>query len=226
MLEPWRTIIGEYVWPEATEQNPHLAAAILRQDAASARRGQGVTYPQLTHAFEDGGYQAVDVRPVLPESFWSFTCAAVADYLRCQRDGDYQVGPEHIDAIWPNVSRRGEYHRPHRHGAFDTIAVGTYYVQAPPSGPAGEGALSLIDPRSTLGGSNVYRQFYNDGEIRLPPLPGLLVVFPPHLLHYVAPHVHETPRISISFNVNIAVLKPRPAVASNVRGHLPLQENQ
>jgi uncharacterized protein (TIGR02466 family) len=207
MLELWSTTVGEYIWGDAPAHNPRLAADILSHATRLDADRQGKTYPELTHIFEEGRFAALDIRPSFSDSFWQFLCAAVSDYLGRLRPGRYEVHPEHITSIWPNVNHEGQYHRPHRHNAVDHVLAGTYYVQVPPLVKEGEGALSLLDPRNGIGGSNTYRWFFNDGEVRLKPEPGYLVLFPPHVLHYVAPHDSEVPRISISFNVTIGVVE-------------------
>src|SRR5262249_16690592 len=86
------------------------------------------------------------------------------------------------------------------------VLVGTYFVSASPKA-SGEGELCLLDPRGIVGGSAEYRRLYNEGEICFAPKPGRLVLFPPHIMHYVAPHQSEEPRTSRSFNVNAQVLR-------------------
>jgi hypothetical protein len=209
VLVLWHTIVGEYVWNDAEAHNERLARRMLEIHREAPARGQGRTYPLLTHLFEDEGFDAIDIRGDLDDGLWSFICDAVGDYMNTVRRGRYRVRREHVTSIWPNVSCRGEYHRPHRHNSVEHVVVGTYYVQVPRFASRDEGSLGLVDPRNTLGGSNDYRRFYQEGEIRIPPRAGQLVLFPPHLLHYVAPHESSEPRISISFNVSICALSER-----------------
>lgn len=57
--------------------------------------------------------------------------------------------------------------------------AGVYDVQVPPVERAKEGASS----------------FYGIGqEVRLAPVPGTLILFPPHFEHYVYPHFPSEPR--------------------------------
>lgn len=206
MLTAWNTLIGEYLRSESERENAELERQILALYEAKGLFGQGRAYPMFTHGFEAGSFAAIDIRPALGGELWDFLCNAVADYLRDVGGGHFSVDRGHFTGLWPNVNQRGEFHRPHRHNPVEHLVVGTYYVSVPPSVDGREGALSLMDPRGSIGGSPAYRRFYSEGEICLQPAPGYLVLFPPHLFHYVSPHTSAQPRVSISFNVSIDVL--------------------
>lgn len=218
MLELWKTVVGEYEWAMAAAHNEGIARAITRTCEEVGVSGQGSTYPKLTHVFEERRYDAIDIRPALPLPFWAFLCVAIQDYLSALAPGEYDVLPDSITSLWPNINRRGEYHRPHRHNAIEHAVVGTYYVQVPPNATQEDGTLTLLDPRNTVGGSNRYRRLHGECDVRLAPRPGYLVLFPPHVMHYVTPHASDVPRISISFNVGIDALdsrRPHSAACQN-----------
>lgn len=206
MLSLWSTPVGEYLFPAAERVNPELGRRVLSLYEATGAFGQGRAYPEFTHRFESGSFDEIDIRPHLGDELWAFLCAAVCDYLQSVRDGDYAVERRHFGSIWPNVSLRGEFHRPHRHNPLEHLVVGTYYVAVPGPSGRGAGALSLMDARASIGGSAMYRRFYSEGEVCLEPSPGYLVLFPPHVYHYVSPHASDEARISISFNVGLDVL--------------------
>jgi uncharacterized protein (TIGR02466 family) len=105
-------------------------------------------------------------------------------------------------AAWANVSRRGNYHTLHNHPG--SCWSGVYYV-ATGSAPAGpehptSGVIDLHDPRPftemTFTPGDPYGQKYP-----MRPEPGMLLMFPGFLYHYVHPFFGEGERISIAFNV-------------------------
>ena len=99
---------------------------------------------------------------------------------------------------WANVARRGNYHRMHNHPG--SAWSGCYYVASPPSEPGTlAGALEFYDPRPFTEMMDVPGSPYGQRMI-VRPLPGLLVLFPSWLYHFVHPSTAETPRISIAFN--------------------------
>lgn len=201
----WHTVIGEYVLSDASSLNTALARSIIGIYDELGARAQGPAYPMLTHVFRERGFAALDVRPYLDSRLREFLRTSVSEYLSLVTRRPIDVSDEHITSIWPNVSQAGQLHRPHRHDCTEHVLVGTYFVAAPP--PArGEGALCLLDPRGIVGGSAEYRRLYNEGEVSFAPEPGKLILFPPHIMHYVAPHTSDVPRISMSFNISAKVL--------------------
>lgn len=208
MFIQWHTVIGEYVLPEAGSLNAELARNILGMYDELDARAQGPAYPMITHIFRERGFAALDVRPHLAGRLREFLRASVSEYLSLVTRRSIEVEDEHVTSIWPNVSQAGQLHRPHRHDCTEHVLVGTYFVAAPPEA-RGEGALCLLDPRGILGGSAEYRRLYNEGEICFAPEPGKLILFPPHIMHYVAPHTSEVSRISLSFNISAKVLDTR-----------------
>lgn len=138
-------------------------------------------------------------------------CHSVARYLAGIRQGSYRPEPADIGWIWPHLSFAGQFHEPHTHSGLNYAVFGAYYVQVPQFERPKEGALSFIDPRGGAIGSDAYANFYGLGrELRLQPVAGTLVLFPPHLKHYVYPHAASTPRISLAFDVSARVLQSQP----------------
>ena len=101
---------------------------------------------------------------------------------------------------WANVSENGHFNMPHFHGASFWAAV--YYVTG---GDDEGGELVLHDPRlpgmamhtGQLGFKNIGAQ----GEFRIQPRPGLMVLFPAWLFHRVEVFRGASPRISIAMNI-------------------------
>jgi uncharacterized protein (TIGR02466 family) len=101
---------------------------------------------------------------------------------------------------WANVNRDGHYNRAHSHGGVHWSGV--YYVAAgnPDGAIANNGVLELIDPRH-LSGAVSPPGFRAGHSLVVTPEPGLLVLFPGWLEHWVTPYRGTGERISIAFNL-------------------------
>lgn len=216
LIKPWATAIGQFSYEGAERLNPGLAAHVLRSCVERGLVGQGERFPLSTHAHAE---LEQALRAALPGEFFEFVCASVARYLNGVRPGQYRVCPEDIGWIWPNLSFAGEFHEPHTHSGVRYAVAGVYYVQVPDFARAKDGALTFIDPRGGAVGSDDYAGFYGLGkELRLQPVAGSLVLFPPHLKHYVYPHAASTPRISLAFDVDARVLQNRSPASQALQG--------
>lgn len=110
---------------------------------------------------------------------------------------------------WVNVNPPGGYNAPHIHP--DALISGTYYVAIPPAGsnPVG-GAIEFSVPHPTLKMSNVFVTPMLAERVRVMPEPGLVLLFPGTLTHWVHPNDSDADRVSISFN---AVIRPKKSLA-------------
>lgn len=96
---------------------------------------------------------------------------------------------------WINIHDRGGFNFLHMHNG--ALLSGTVYLQT----PEGSGALVFRDPRPGPINAAFKGQGANaHNEIHLSPSPGLVVVFPHWLEHYVEPHQGDAPRIAVAFN--------------------------
>lgn len=89
--------------------------------------------------------------------------------------------------FWLNAMPPGSSTSRHDHAEHDELLSGVYYVTAPPD--SGDICFS----------NEPFR-------IRVTPAPGMLLLFPPTLLHWVEPHRGAGLRLSVAFN-----LGPEPA---------------
>jgi uncharacterized protein (TIGR02466 family) len=110
-----------------------------------------------------------------------------------------------IQAIgWINVSGKGAFNAPHDHPGW--VWSGTYYV-AVPSGPSvHSGDIEFLDPRVlaiTVDGANCFA-----GPVTRQPEPGMLLVFPSYLRHWVYPNEQDCDRISVAFNARFVHRMP------------------
>jgi len=108
--------------------------------------------------------------------------------------------PEHASwllSAWANVSRRGDFNRPHTHPG--ATWSGVYYVDHGETKPdAGGAAIHLFDPNPAR--TNIFFPDLSASSVVLKPEPGLMILFPSYVPHAVLPHRGDRPRISIAFN--------------------------
>lgn len=108
---------------------------------------------------------------------------------------------------WANVSRAGDYAKPHVHPSSNFALV--YYPDAGDAEPPapGEkrtsGVLELLDPRGRP------EMFQTPGvspadTLSIAPRTGLMLLFPSWLYHFVNPYKGTRPRISLACNVTVA----------------------
>jgi uncharacterized protein (TIGR02466 family) len=96
---------------------------------------------------------------------------------------------------WINLHDRGGFNFLHVHEGC--LLSGCFYLSV----PEGSGKLVFRDPRPGVIHGYVKGALPNGySDIRLAPEPGLLVLFPCWMEHFVEPHESDEPRISISFN--------------------------
>lgn len=96
---------------------------------------------------------------------------------------------------WINLHDRGGFNFLHVHEGC--LLSGCFYLGV----PEGSGKLVFRDPRPGVIHGYVKGAVPNGySDIQLAPEPGLLVLFPSWMEHFVEPHASDEPRISISFN--------------------------
>ena len=104
---------------------------------------------------------------------------------------------------WFNVNEQGDYNLPHHHSG--NTWSGVYYVQtgAPVSGRPMSGAIEFLDPRVRCDVAPK-RGFSHTGALSITPRPGLLLMFPSYLEHFVHPYHGDGQRITLAFNSLVA----------------------
>ena len=101
---------------------------------------------------------------------------------------------------WANVSGSGHFNMPHVHSGTFWSAV--YYVGV---GDGEGGELVLHDPRMPALAMHAphlaFKGMGPEGEARISPKPGLMVLFPAWLAHSVEPWEGTGQRISVAMNI-------------------------
>lgn len=97
---------------------------------------------------------------------------------------------------WANISRNGDYNKPHNHPG--TVWSGVFYVSLGnrDKQPADNGWIEFMDPRP----GNIYAS-----KVRIAPQEGQALLFPSWLYHYVNPFRGTGERISIAFNTKAEI---------------------
>lgn len=102
---------------------------------------------------------------------------------------------------WGNISRRGNYHRMHNHP--NSAWSGCYYVTGLGTNSNAKnsmgGLLELYDPRHFAEMVDVPGSPYGQ-RVLIRPVPGLMVLFPSWIYHFVHPTDFDGERVSIAFN--------------------------
>ena len=106
-----------------------------------------------------------------------------------------------ILSCWSIINYKHAYNAAHIHA--NALISSAYYVEAPDKC----GDIIFDDPRP---GATIKKGPYssvsewNQGNIRITPKPGLLIMFPSYLTHHVQPNMSEKERTIISFNLDVA----------------------
>jgi uncharacterized protein (TIGR02466 family) len=191
------TLIGRMQISDPAMTNEQLTALVLERERSS---------PSHDHANFGGwhsrsdlldwpGEAVIRLRGWITESLQQMVQAS-AQLPESQARNAPPRGSFHVSA-WANVARRGNYHRMHNHPA--SAWSGCYYVTGTGSDDPLAGVLEFYDPRSFTEMVEVPGSPYGQ-RMLIRPTPGLLVMFPSFLYHFVHPAAADTPRISIAFN--------------------------
>ncbi|PIW27083.1 MAG: hypothetical protein COW30_12020 [Rhodospirillales bacterium CG15_BIG_FIL_POST_REV_8_21_14_020_66_15] len=129
--------------------------------------------------------------------------ATVVDYLRAIGI-DYDV--RWTIHGWPNVNRLGDYHDAHNHPR--SYLSGTYYLKVPATKePMRNRAdlrpshITFYDPRPGINMNSIKGDPYVDPEFTVLPEPGLLMMWPAFLNHFIHPNLSKETRVTVSFNI-------------------------
>lgn len=186
-------------FPDTAETNAALHALALEREKSS---------PGVGRSNVGGWHSAEDVfdwpGPAIA-AFSGYVADGISEITQFSMEGKLK-GPVDIDmdgGAWINLCRDGGYNKIHNHP--DCHWSGVYYVTLgtlAPDAPPGAGKIEFLDPRMGatdlgLNGADAFPKLVVD------PQPGLMVIFPSWLYHYVNPFHGTGERISIAFNVKL-----------------------
>ena len=184
-----------YEWEESEELNSELRQMILDKE----QKTEGLTQSNVGGFHSDwdlltwGG----DAISEFIKRIQSFS-QIMADIHGLEKDKDLQLSL----TAWGNVIRSGGYHIAHSHP--NSHWSGVYYVDVGKidKNHPYNGCLEFVDPRS---GANMVTvdSLPLLNRYHISPMPGLMILFPAYLEHFVHPFIGEGERINIAFNVKI-----------------------
>jgi len=191
-LDPWPTKMVRKVVADCEEPNRELLKLIREWDRASK---------DLTTDYRDNNPFDIDspatnwLRQQVNQTVIEYLSAIGIDFAV-----DWQIHG------WANLNRQGDYHDPHNHP--HSYLSGTYYVKMP-TGRAKRrqrsdvrpNAITFYDPRPGFNMGSIKNDPYVDPEFTVMPEPGLLLLWPAALMHFVHPNLFDETRVSISFNI-------------------------
>lgn len=184
--------------------NPRLLAVAER-----VAREQGFVAGSL----EDGGSTPhdlhLDADPAVQELL-GFCAQAVAHLMCVEKveamglsalDGPDWLPRVRVREMWVSRVVPGNMVMPHAHA--DALWTGVYYVD--PGGDPDEvgGRFHVLSPAPAAARTGSAAVSWADATLAYDPLPGLLLVFPGYLQHFVDVYRGERPRIAIAFNAEI-----------------------
>ncbi len=187
--------------PDWQKVNPRLRDLVLTREAAD---------PGERHSNVRGWHSKADLLlwedpAVATLKTWMIGAAKAVTQATSGAKGEVTGSLELF--AWANVSRRGAYNKIHTHPGHSWS--GTYYVDLgePEADDPDSGLIEFIDPR--VGADSVELPGSPFGrKHRVRPEPGMMLLFPAWLPHYVNPFHGAGERISIAFNINIKSAKP------------------
>ncbi len=192
------TLIGRFQYPKAESINAGLLRVVLEREAAC---------PTVNYANVGGWHSAADLLE-WPSAEIDKLRSWITEALNRMVQATAQLpevqgrpaprGSFGISA-WANISRRNNYHRMHNHP--NSAWSGVYYVTGIPSSSTNAlaGVLELYDPRPFTEMTDVPGSPYGQ-RINIRPMPGMMVLFPSWLYHFVHPSESDSERVSIAFN--------------------------
>ncbi|MFQ6024670.1 MAG: 2OG-Fe(II) oxygenase family protein [Acidiferrobacterales bacterium] len=200
----WPILFLEQTLPGHEHANLELEHLILEREAENE---------SLTTNYLDENLFAIKN----PAIDWLKQCIHKSTIDYCRRAGmDYPI--EWSLQGWANVNRLGDYHDPHNHPY--AYLSGTYYVRVPDSraplrnrADVRPGCITFYDPRSAVNMTAIKDDPQIEPEFTISPKPGMILMWPAFLMHYIHPNLSEALRISISFNL----------IVKNPTNYLPQQ---
>ncbi len=193
------TPVYRHVWPGADAVNAGLRRIILEKEK---------NQPSLGRSNVGGWHSSEDLidwpHPEIKAlRGWVGQAVAEMTSFAIEDRGDRPFEVEVDGGAWVNLSRDGGYNKIHNHP--ECHWSGVYYVcvgDRDPNASEGAGKIEFLDPRMA---ATVVTPDGPDAPPKLiiDPVPGLMVVFPNWLYHYVNPFHGSGVRISIAFNVRL-----------------------
>lgn len=189
----------------ATGKLPHASALnrALRLDIREVSKQDSMGRQWCKENYPNGytSYASLSDMHHRTPTFLDFASALQPFARKFARAQDWNLRGLELEmtACWINVMPPGARHGLHLHP--HSVVSGVYYVDAPP----GSVSLRLEDPRMAMYMNAPVREGDAGGLYHaIAPSEGSFVLFESWLRHEVPPNTSRKPRISISFNYDLA----------------------
>eukprot|EP01043_Picozoa_sp_COSAG02_P047714 COSAG02_NODE_4602_length_5176_cov_2.578885_5_plen_308_part_01 len=234
------------IWRVRTAVSQQTEALLQIVDAIRAAQPNGTVKSNI------GGWQSpgnllqidgVSSNPVFQQLVAELTTQANAFLDAQARSGDGTLSAR-LTRVWANVNSFGDSNAPHVHP--ESHLAGVIYIST--GGDAGA-KLELMDPRANLhhqasvmlrdrrtrnttrselgrpNDSDIAAQLWQPGLGSTHTIePGLAVVFPADVPHWVWPHAGRKHRVSFSFNAVIEHLTTTSKPRQTTQSHIPWED--
>ena len=188
------TNIITYIWKDAKDLNKELKEMIF----AEAKKTPSIQSSNM------GGYHS-------PNDLltWDYPCIKSLlsmiqsmSQIMARNDGLKEGNTVDLSlAAWSNIIQSDHFHAPHRHP--NNFWSGVYYIDNgdPDDTVEYNGYFEFLDPRT--GANMITNESLDTPRYQVNPKPGLMIMFPSWLEHYVHPYHGDSKRITIAFNVRV-----------------------
>jgi len=188
------TRVITYTWDDVETLNKELKEMLFER----AEKIPGITYSNV------GGYHSsIDLLS------WNYPCIApfinmVQSMSQIMARNDGLSDGNKIDlslTAWGNIIQNGNYHMVHRHP--NNFWSGVYYIDGgdPDKTVELNGQFEFVDPRT--GAHMLTHKSLGYPRYQIKPKPGLMIMFPAWLDHFVHPYIGKSKRVTIAFNVRV-----------------------
>lgn len=185
--------VGAFDWPDTERLNAELRAAIMARFETS---------PGLVSSNRNGWHSKWDLHR------WPEPC--VAELMAMIQASSSQLAAHFLPGksltqnwtirkCWANVNPAGGYNQAHHHIGPGALLSGVYYVDIGDCPDPQFAGRTILQDRS--GGALPKHPDPLSREYAITPKPGVLVLFPAALYHYVEPYRGKSRRISIAFDL-------------------------
>lgn len=188
------THVLNYVWEDVDDLNEDLKQAILKKETEI--EGLQVSNVGGFHSENDVfGWDCPCVKTLHENINKLVGYMANASGLQEGKKIDLSV------AGWANIIRNGNYQIMHNHP--NNFWSGVYYIDGgdPDTSIPHNGLFEFVDPRAAS--EMIAVSSMQPARYQVKPKPGLMLLFPSFVHHYVHPFIGTGERMTIAFNVRI-----------------------
>lgn len=192
------TPILSYQWPDSWELNQRLRQLFLEEERVSKTADKTYSNVGGWHSelnMHERGHE--DIQQIVAR-----VRSMVMEVTRITLDMPFDKWKLSYEInLWANVNRSGDYNMLHAHSCSWAVvyyvAVGEHATEDPRGG-----AMELMDPRPAATMVYTPGKFFSHRYF-IHPSPGLMVLFPGWLTHFVNPFFGKGERISMACNINV-----------------------